>query len=444
MARRFALAWVVAILAATAARAQIPISRDLLPTRSALARLGLERHWMTLVPIVGPERLTSISMSKDLVFAQTNSANFYAFEAESGRLLWEASLGRRSGTTLPASVNSRLVFVTNSNQLYALDRFTGALVWVVDLLTLPSSGTACDEHQVMVGLNSGKLVSYQLYDALDKRKVLYSTPRSNWNWQTSGGPLTSRPLPAEQFVAFGGRDGRLYVSLAELPTDLIPVMLYRIATGGEIFAPVGSYGDRTLLVPSGDKNLYAVDLFGASVKWVYPSGSPVLQEPLVADDDVYTVNTAGLLTALDAKTGSPLWTTSTHGGRLMSVSKSRVYLESHDEDLFIVDRRTGQILADPRATFERAGLNIREYALGFTNNQNDRIYIATRSGLLFCLREIGQLQPRPLRDPKLPPLGQVPPGGALPTPAQAVPPPAGAEPGVPAAPAENPAPGFGP
>ena len=95
MARRYALACLVAVLATTNARAQIPYSRDLIPTRSAMARLGLEQDWMGLVPIVGTERLLSISIAENLLFAQTDKANFYTYDAESGRLLWVANLGTR-------------------------------------------------------------------------------------------------------------------------------------------------------------------------------------------------------------------------------------------------------------------------------------------------------------------------------------------------------------
>jgi outer membrane protein assembly factor BamB len=417
-----------------------------------MARLGLERGWMALVPIAGTERLLSISLADGMIFAQTSMANFYAYDAESGRLLWMAHLGSQSATARPASVNSRLVFVTNATQLFALDRQTGLVVWAQDLNTLPSSPTACDEQRVMVGLTSGKLVAFDLYAPSDETKTLYRTPRTAWNWQTSGGALSSRPLPAQQFVAFGGRDGRLYVALADLPTEGPAVLLYRVATGGEIVAPLGSYGTRTILVPSADKNVYAVDLFAAEVKWAYPSGAPVMQEPMAAGDDIYTVNTAGLLSSLDARTGERRWMTSTQGGRLMSVSVRRLYLESRDRDLFIVDRGTGQVIADPRVTLQRAGLNLREYSVGLTNNQNDRIYTATPSGLLMCLREIGQLQPRPLRDPKQPPLGYIPPEGGLtpgtqpatPTPAPTTEPPP-AENNAPAPEAGVPAPagGFG-
>jgi hypothetical protein len=434
MARRIALACAFVLVATPVARAQIPIARDLIPSRTAMARVGLERNWMALVPLTRTERLIAISIAERMLFAQTDMANFHAYDADSGRWLWSAPLGAESFAAQHASVNSRLVFVTNSNILYALDRNTGQIVWGTNLGTLPTSPTTCDELHVMVGLVTGKLVCYNTYDPADKKKTLYATPRAAWNWQTQGGPLTSRPLPAQQFVAFGGREGKLYVALADLPEDLVPVMLYRLATGGEIFAPLGAYGTRTVMVPSADKSVYAVDLFDASVKWNYPTGAPVMQEPLVADDDVYAVNVAGLLTCLDARTGSPKWTTSTHGGRLLSVSGQRIYLETHDDDLFIVDRGTGQMVADARVTHERAGLNLRDYELGITNNLNDRLYMGTKAGLVICLREIGQIQPRPLRDPKLPPFGYVPPEGALPPLPSAAP----VTPETP--PAENPAP----
>jgi len=72
-------------------------------------------------------------------------------------------------------------------------------------------------------------------------------------------------------------------------------------------------------------------------------------------------------------------------------------------------------------TLQRAGLNLREFTLALTNDLTDRLYTATPGGLVLSLREIGQLQPRPLRDPKLPPFGYIPPEGAMPTPAAAPP-----------------------
>lgn len=436
MSRRMLLGFVVLVSLGTSVRAQIPIPRDLIPTRSSLARVGLERSWMAMVPLEPTERLLEISIADNLLFAQTDHANFYTYDAESGRLLWMAHLGRRLGDALPASVNSTMVFATNAHLLYALERTTGRTVWMEDLHLLVTSPTACDEDRVMVGLETGLLRAFSLHKQdkdgheihdRDGNKIISGKAVFAWNWQTIG-PLRGRPLPAGKVVVFGGHDGRAYVAMSEAPT-----MLYRIATGGEVSAAIAPYKTRTFLVPSGDKNVYSVDLFTAAVNWTYSTGAPVLQEPLVAANDAYVVNTAGVLFALDIPSGKPRWASSTHGGRLISVSGTRIYLETENDDLFIVDRGTGKMVADPRMTHSRAGLNLRPYELGITNNLNDRIYFGTKSGVVIALREVGQLKPRPLRDPKAQPFGYIPPEGVS---IELAPPPAIETPAEPAPPAE--------
>jgi hypothetical protein len=123
------------------------------------------------------------------------------------------------------------------------------------------------------------------------------------------------------------------------------------------------------------------------------------------------VNTAGALSVLRPTDGVPRWTISTHGGRLVSISGSKVYLRSYDLDLFVVDRDTGRTLVDPGESHLRAGLNLREYTMNVVNRSNDRMYFATPSGMVVCLREAGLPQPRPVRDPKAQPFGYIPPEG---------------------------------
>ena len=102
--------------------------------------------------------------------------------------------------------------------------------------------------------------------------------------------------------------------------------------------------------------------------------------------------------------------------QLVSISATKIYLRSYNLDLFIVDRKTGRVLVDPGETLLRAGLNLREYELNIVNRFNDRLYFATPSGLIVCLREAGQVHPRPLKDPKAHPFGYVPPEGINATP----------------------------
>ena len=325
MTRHLALAWVGLVVAAGASRAQVPLSKDLLPSQRALARLGLERHWYNVIPLSNKgERVLELSIGDSLVFVQTNQANFHIFDGESGRRLWTTNLGSNSVDAKPSSANSTTVFVTNSNVLYALDRTDGRVKWSKIMEHLPASATSCDEEHVYVGLRDGKLVAY---DAKDSKEL--------WNYQARN-DISSRPEPAGRVVAFASTDGKVYVSRADISRPLL-----RWTAAGPISAPLNALGVRTLLVPSQDKSLYAIDLWTGETRWVFPTGAPILQEPLVAGDDIYVVNSAGMLSAVNSETGASEWTISTLGGPLLGVTPKRLYLESIDGDLFIVDRTTG-------------------------------------------------------------------------------------------------------
>ncbi len=396
MPRRLTLTCLALAMAIGTARAQVPYGREAIPSRRALARVNLDLQWGGVVPLNGAEKLTQLSIDAGMLFAQTNSANFYAYDAETGQLLWSANLGRVTTKAVPASVNSTNVYVSNSNRIFALDRASGRQVWSHELTEIPSSGIAANDDHVMVGTEAGKL---EVFNS--------KTGKIEWNIQTNG-RITSRPVIAGRVVAFGSEDRKLYLSKIDKPA-----LFWRFATGGKIVAALGTHDTRTLLVPSTDKSLYAVDLFTGVGKWTFATGSPVEQEPMVVEDDVFVVNNEGMVTAVDVNTGLPRWSVSTLGGRLLAVSATKLYLESHDEDLFVVDRQTGKIVFDPATTFGRAGINLRGFALGPTNRFDDRLYFGTTHGLVVCIREIAQVTPRTLRDPKAKPFGYIPPEGYL-------------------------------
>lgn len=413
MSRRIAQVWVLGLLMAVvpSVRAQIPFTQNLVPNRTALGRLGLERHWTGVVPLQGPERVLQLSLSGDLLFAQTNSGQLHVYDAESGKHLWSADLGTATIFARPASANSFAVFASNAGNLLAYERKSGRLLWQARLDNIPSSATVCDEERVAVGLSSGEIVAYALKKKDDQgHELMLTAPIKIWNWRI-GGPLTTRPLFADRIVILGGADGKVYVAFSD-----VQEMIFRVATGGPIGEGFASYGTRTLIAPSADDVVYGIDLFTAQVKWKFPTGSPIVQAPIVSGEDVFIINAAGGLSKLDPNTGLPHWTTGTHGARLQALSKSKIYLTSENRDLYVVDRVTGNTLLDPIATYQRAGLNVRELELGFTNSTNDRMYFGTSSGLIVCIREIGQIQPLSLKDPKALPFGYVPPEGLKNTP----------------------------
>src|SRR5271165_153522 len=157
-----ALVMVGTILFGGTVKAQRPFPANLVPKRSALERLGLERQWFAVVPLVETERLLAISIGADLLFAQTSYAMVHAFEAETGRLLWSAQIGERTGFARGVAANSFSVFVTNANIFHALNKKTGRPIWRTNVNTIPTSSPACDENLAMVGLTSGMLTAFNL------------------------------------------------------------------------------------------------------------------------------------------------------------------------------------------------------------------------------------------------------------------------------------------
>ena len=79
------------------------------------------------------------------------------------------------------AANSFAVFVTNANILHALDRKTGRTIWTYDLRTIPTSSPAADNHRVVVGMTSGKLIGFNLKktDALGNEQILTTVLESS-------------------------------------------------------------------------------------------------------------------------------------------------------------------------------------------------------------------------------------------------------------------------
>ena len=269
------------LLGGPSVQAQVPFARDLIPSRTSLARVGLERQWLAVVPLNDTERLLRISRSADLFFAQTNHGSLHTYDAQSGRLLWSASLGQFTPLARPVSSNSYAVFGTSADVLIALDRKTGRLIWKKSLGTIPTCGTVCDEERVMVGTMDGRVDAYSLREKGPKGEMkIRAKPVQEWGWQT-GGAVHTLPLTAEHMVALGSSDGRVYVVMNSERTSL-----YRVRTGGAIGEGMASFGTRTLLIPSADYNLYAIDLLTSSSLWTFPSGGPIDQAPLVAGEEI--------------------------------------------------------------------------------------------------------------------------------------------------------------
>ncbi|WP_161602144.1 outer membrane protein assembly factor BamB family protein [Tautonia marina] len=495
MIRRLALAWAALgtlALAVTADGQPIETHR-ILPDRTALGRVGLERSWFATVPLQsGLEQVDHLSLTTDgtQIFAQTTEANLYCYDSETGRMLWKANLGPASGLAQDVGTNSTLAFATNGNYIFALDRATGRQVWVERMEANASSPIVATDELVFIGEDNGKLLAFSLKPAEDPRfqKETGAPGGFAWNFSTNG-PITAEPVATQFVVAFASTGGKLYVTRYDPPS-----ILHRSQDIGPLTASMGTYGsgpESLLVVPSMNRNLYGINLFTGEQKWVFSTRSPISAQPLVGGGDVtitrrvperrtqtiigtdlkpyeqeytevveqdevlpmpptvYVLSDDGDLYAVNPDTGESRWTsvvpipgteqervdprtgrtvvipgtaqlvtnastgepvTQARGVRtgaeqILALSPSRVYLRTQYGDLAIVDRESGELVAGPSATFQRAGVDLRRYAITTTNDSHDRMYLASPHGSIVCLREFGSTSPVPLRAESTSPFG---------------------------------------
>ena len=184
MFRRLVPLWVIVstIVRLEGRRApRCPSRVDLVPTRTALERLGLERQWFGVIPLVETERLMKITLAGDLLFAQTDYAIVHAFDAESGRLLWSAQLGERTGFARGVTANSFAVY-RDQRQLSCTrstgrpaDR-SGSTTWARSRRARRPATRIC----VMVGMTSGKVIDVsasRVTDANGNKTILITPSR---------------------------------------------------------------------------------------------------------------------------------------------------------------------------------------------------------------------------------------------------------------------------
>ncbi len=360
--RRAALCFVgLVLIFARPLRAQLS-QAFMLPSEQEVRRHGLVRHWFAVVPIDGVrEQIERVTVAGDQLHFQTNMSRIHVLDAETGQWHWSAQIGEPLPNHFGSAYNSDSVFAISGVRLYRLNRRDGTLIWVVRLPEVPNAAPAADEENVVVGTLGGTIY---LYD-VDNGKLL-------WFYQTDR-PISIRSLLLSDRVICGSEDGLVYVfPVVNDPRRTI----FRFRTRAPISAPM-SYWGRKIIVASQDAMVYAVHLRSGRVYWIHSAGNPVNEPVAVIEKRVYVTPRDVGLHVLDVDTGEVLWKYP-RAKRFVAASDKRVYLSDKLGQLVMLDLQTGRLL-DVWDTH-------RFDFLPF-NEQNDRVYLVSRRGLVVCVRE---------------------------------------------------------
>ena len=234
------------------------------------------------------------------IYAATGYGYVVAFDAASGRKLWEKNVESPVRTS-PTAAAERVFTVTRDGRVYCLSGSDGTELWSfrgmeerASLLTNASPAVAGDV--VIVPYPSGEVVALRVSDG----QAVWSESLARTRTGSSMAAMSDAARPAVD----GGT-------------------VCAVGHGGRMVATSQKTGERlwSLTVPS-------------------------LQAPWVAGDAVFVVDTSGQVMAITRRDGKIMWTTKLPGTHTWSgpvLAGGRLWLTSNKGHLIAVDATTGKV-----------------------------------------------------------------------------------------------------
>jgi eukaryotic-like serine/threonine-protein kinase len=282
-------------------------------------------------------------VANGFVYIASTDNKLYAYNAATGKLQWQKSIGQVSGGgsfiySSPAVVNDVVYIGSNDHNLYALNATTGALLWTAPTGGFIYSSPVVDNGMVYIGSTDHKLYAF---NSVTGTKI----------WVAStGGQIYASPAVVKSVVYIGSNDHKLYALDAKKGTILWTASTrYNINSSPAVV-------DGVVYIGSDDHIMYAFNASGCGGStcqplWLVSTGDYIFSSPAVAKNVVYIGSHDGKLYAFDASACasgpcSPLWTATTGDGIVSSptVANGVVYVGSWDGKLYAFDTSIGKML----------------------------------------------------------------------------------------------------
>ena len=341
------------------------------------------------------------------IYVTSDTGVVQAIDGETGRTKWSTMVGNPRYPVEAPGANDDYVGVVNGSSIYVLDQATGNIAWRRQAKGSPGAGPVLTDTLLYVPMINGRMEGYDLGD--------YRQPP--WVYQAHGRSMI-QPTVGSTTVAWPTDAGHLYVAGANQAQ-----ILYRLETQRPIVAPATALPPNRLLVVSTDGYVYCIHENSGGLQWQFSTGEPIVQPAVVVEDAIYAVTGENNLFRLSGKDGQDAWWTP-RIRKVLTASKNRLYCVGDTGRIVIFDAKTGGRLGS---------LSTETVDLTMVNHQTDRIFLASRAGIVQCLREVQAEWPvihsGGLEDKKKPEKGAA--AGAKPKPAAApaaAPPPAAADP----------------
>ncbi len=409
------------LLALLAALPTTANSSEAIIFQSAAARHGLARPWIAQLQVDRTRaRLRYLLLYEGVLYAQSDRAMVHAIDAETGATLWARQIGRPNHPSLEPGASGDLLAVVNGSRLYVVNRYNGDLLLERELIGAPGAGPALSPRRAYVPMLQGLLVAYGVEPLTDPMRELGRVPetltdedrerleaerrrdiRINQEFirplavqsygRTTIQPLVTTQTDHEEYITWPTERGYLYTGSLDPRNPENINLHYRLPTEGPIVSQAtylppdpritGALG--TIFTASRDGFVYAVAEKTGDMLWRYSCGEAIVERPALVFPRLFVTTQLGGMFSLDATTGRQQWW-APNVRQFVAASETRVYAFDMTDQLLVLDIESGARLD----SIFTGPLPIR-----LCNDQNDRIYLASKTGLLQCLHELEQTEP---------------------------------------------------
>lgn len=367
-----------------------------IPPASELARHRLVMSWYGRAAIdPGREQVDYVVNDEEMVFVRSTTGIITAFDAETGRKMWSALVGRPDQQGFAPVSNANQLLVAVGMRLIAVNKKNGDILWELKLPQHPSTSPAVDDDQIYIGMVDGKVYGFDLkvVQQLHEQRRLpeFSHIAEIWRYQTPS-EIVSPPISTARSVGFASSSGSFY-SVSTKGQQLI----FQFESDSRIVTPLGRDA-QSILLASENSQMYCLNQDNGQYRWTFTSAHAIRQQPRIFGKRCYvTPETVGTY-ALSMDSGTQLWQKPQEQARkILMVSQDRLYAFNAQKEIVIVDTADGKTVGK---------LPYRQFILTPTNDRTDRMFLTTQNGLIVCVKERDSAIPsyhlHPERRPILP------------------------------------------
>lgn len=365
-----------------------------LPTARMLAGYGLERAWWSQATLdIRQDHVRHLVLDEQSLYVQSSGGIITAFDSETGQKRWAVQLGRHNLPSQSCVSNDDMVLAIVGTTLYALDKIDGEMVWKLTLPNSASTSPSVDSRRLYYGTLDGSVYAYDLrkIEELHNENLLPQWTNTALLWRyKAAGEITSQSASNSLTLNFASRDNSLY-SLTSSNRKL----QWQFETDRPVSAPLG-HSPGFVYLASEDFNVFCIKEDTGSVRWQFVAGLPIRKEVRVVGDNVYVFPHRGGLYCLSRISGERRWW-----------KPHMVDYVGATRNLLFVSDNLGQIaVLSPNDGAQIGSLPLKDFSVRYGNELTDRLYIATKTGLIVCIREQNKEFPSyhmyPERQPILP------------------------------------------